>query len=163
MLQESGGRRPPSRKCLLLLRCLLMGLLAGSLEIGVSAGWIDLDTPQSVFNTTSIPIGNTAKKNFKLVMSDEFNTPGRSFGDGDDPIWTALHKNDYTNSALHFYSKDRVTTTEDGFLKISTTNEDVNVPYWDDKSRSVKRLKKNYASGYDGIEDLLLSVLIFFF
>ncbi len=155
MMRESGGRRP-SGKCLLLLRCLLMGLLAGSLGRGVSAGWIDLDTPQSAYNTTSVPVGkNTTKKNFKLVMSDEFNSPGRSFRDGDDPIWTALHKNDYTNDALHFYSKDRVTTTEDGFLKITTTNEDVNVPYWDDESRSVKRQKKTYASGYGGIEELL--------
>ncbi len=152
-VRESGGRRP-SRKCIFLLRCLLVGLLAGDIGRGVSADWIDLDTPQSAYNTTSIPLGNTDKKNFKLVMSDEFNAPGRSFGDGDDPTWTTMHKNDYTNAALQFYSKDRV-TTEDGFLKISTTNEDVNVPYWNDESRSVKYQKKTYVSGYDGRDEFL--------
>ncbi len=152
-LRESDGRRP-SRKYLFLLRCLLVGLLAGGIGRGVSADWIDVDTPQSAYNTTSIPLGNTDKKNFKLVMSDEFNAPGRSFGDGDDPIWTAMHRNDYTNAALHFYSKDHV-TTENGFLKILTTNEDVNVPYWNDESRSVKYMKKTYASGYDGRDEFL--------
>ena len=38
-----------------------------------------------------------------LVMSDEFETPHRSFKDGEDPRWTAVHKNDYTNKALQYY------------------------------------------------------------
>ncbi len=143
-------RGRPSTKCIVLLRFLLAGLLAGGIYREVSAGWIDVDTPQSAYNTTSIPLGNTDKKNnFKLVMSDEFNAPGRSFVDGDDPLWTAMNKNDYTNAALHFYSHDRI-TTENGHLKITATNEDVNVPYWDDKTRSVKYQKKTYSSGYDG-------------
>lgn len=57
-------------------------------------------------------------------MSDEFNVPNRTFGDGHDPLWTALDKSDDDMSAggsgsLHFYNSSRV-TTEDGFLKINT-------------------------------------------
>ncbi len=74
-VQESGGRQPG--KHIFLLRCLLVGLVTGGLGRGVSAGWIDIDTPQSVYNITSIPLRDTPKKNLKLVMSDEFNTPGR--------------------------------------------------------------------------------------
>ena len=42
-------------------------------------------------------------KTYDLVMSDEFNIPGRSFADGNDPRWTAMNKNDYTNAALQYY------------------------------------------------------------
>ena len=34
--------------------------------------------------------------------------------DGHDPRFTAIHKNDYTNTALQFYDK-RAVTTGDGF------------------------------------------------
>jgi beta-glucanase (GH16 family) len=57
-------------------------------------------------------------------MSDEFNTPNRSFADGHDPMWTALDKPDDDSSeagggSQQFYNSSFV-TTEDGFLKIST-------------------------------------------
>ncbi|GMH94422.1 hypothetical protein TL16_g12902, partial [Triparma laevis f. inornata] len=45
--------------------------------------------------------------NFDLTMSDEFNTNGRTFKDGDDPMWTAIDKNDYTNNALHYYDEGK--------------------------------------------------------
>lgn len=59
------------------------------------------------------------------VMSDEFNTPNRSFGDGHDPVWTALDKSDDDSSSAgggsqQFYNSSCVTTTEDGMMKIST-------------------------------------------
>ena len=58
-------------------------------------------------------------------MSDEFNTPNRSFADGHDPVWTALDKSDDDSSSAgggsqQFYNSSFVTTTEDGMLKIST-------------------------------------------
>ncbi len=53
------------------------------------------------------------------VFSDEFERAGRSFRDGEDPKWTALDKNDYTNAALHYYSSDNV-RTENGALNITT-------------------------------------------
>jgi beta-glucanase (GH16 family) len=60
-------------------------------------------------------------------MSDEFNTPNRTFADGDDPVWTALDKSDDDASSagggsLQFYNSSAV-TTEDGFLRISTKLE----------------------------------------
>ena len=33
------------------------------------------------------------------VMSDEFNTPNRTFTDGHDPVWTALDKPDDDSSS----------------------------------------------------------------
>lgn len=48
----------------------------------------------------------------------------RSFADGDDPRWTALEKNDYTNNALQYYS-DRLATTRQGYLNITTVAEDI--------------------------------------
>lgn len=41
-------------------------------------------------------------KKLELVMSDEFETPGRSFGPGEDPVFEALHKPDDTNEAIEF-------------------------------------------------------------
>ena len=50
-------------------------------------------------------------------MSDEFETPHRSFKDGEDPRWTAVHKNDYTNKAFSTITKP-VATTWNGTLKL---------------------------------------------
>ena len=58
-------------------------------------------------------------------MSDEFNTPNRTFTDGHDSVWTALDKPDDDSSSAgggsqHFYNSSYITTTEDGMLKIAT-------------------------------------------
>jgi hypothetical protein len=58
-------------------------------------------------------------------MSDEFNTPNRTFTDGHDPIWTALDKSDDDSSSVgggsqQFYNSSFVTTTEKGMMKLST-------------------------------------------
>ena len=55
------------------------------------AGWIDADTPKNAQTIT----GYGDNKKHTLVMSDEFETPHRSFKDGEDPRWTAINKNDY--------------------------------------------------------------------
>jgi beta-glucanase (GH16 family) len=49
------------------------------------SGLIDPDTPQSAMTRKSHD-GSTQK----LVFSDEFNTPGRTFYDGDDPFFQAV-------------------------------------------------------------------------
>ena len=51
-------------------------------------------------------------------MSDEFEAPGRNFGDGSNPHWTDLHKNDYTKDAHRFYSRDNDYTKNYGDLVI---------------------------------------------
>ncbi|KAG1698216.1 hypothetical protein DVH05_015206 [Phytophthora capsici] len=43
-------------------------------------------------------------------MSDEFNTPNRSFRPGDDHIWTSLEKPDGVNGALELYSHNMTST-----------------------------------------------------
>ena len=75
-----------------------LGLAAIAWGLGVEGGgdWLDPDTGADGHQTVSYVDG----RSFDLVFSDEFNTPGRSFDDGHDDRWTALHKNDYTNNAL---------------------------------------------------------------
>ena len=101
-----------------LLRMLLIATLLLS---SVHGGWIDEDTPSHLRTTTSLVDGST----YHLVMSDEFNVPGRTFTDGHDPTWTALDKSDDDYSAsgggsLHFYNSSTVTTTDDGMLTIKS-------------------------------------------
>ena len=48
------------------------------------ASWIDPDTPLDRRTVESYSDGKT----YDLVMSDEFERPGRSFRDGHDPMWT---------------------------------------------------------------------------
>ena len=79
-------------------------------------------------------------------MSDEFEQDGRSFADGQDDKWTALHKNDYTNAALQFYTRELVTTSA-GMLNITTVNEDVTFPYWEQAVKGYRKMTKTYKSG----------------
>lgn len=107
------------------------------------AGWIDPDTPAHAQQTTSLyeeELLELARKaqtkgkhagalptprRLSLVFSDEFDVDGRTFRDGEDPRWTALHRNDYTNFALHHYSHDAdVASTVGGLLNLSTIVQD---------------------------------------
>lgn len=77
-------------------------------------------TPSPTYTPTSTPTPDPLPfSNFDLTMSDEFNTNGRTFKDGDDPMWTAIDKNDYTNNALHYYDEGLAGTGE-GSLNIRT-------------------------------------------
>lgn len=108
----------------------------------VSGGWVDADTPENVTQTISLVDG----KDYFLVMSDEFEKSGRSFEDGQDPKWTSINRNDYTNAALHYYSNDMV-YTEDGMLVIKSVNEDVTFKYWEQAVKGFRPMKKNYITG----------------
>ena len=84
------------------MRSLTFILLAAG-PAGILAGnWIDPDTHKGDYTTVSaLADGNRNDgTEYSLVFSDEFNVDGRTFNDGHDPRWTALHKNDYTNNAL---------------------------------------------------------------
>jgi len=83
---------------------------------------------------------------YKLVFSDEFNTPGRTFGDGNDPRWTALDKNDYTNNALHYYSPANAFTNEDGELIVKTEAADTEVIGYNDVKRKKEHVTKHFKS-----------------
>mmetsp|Transcript_10252 Transcript_10252/g.17148 ORF Transcript_10252/g.17148 Transcript_10252/m.17148 type:complete len:805 (-) Transcript_10252:212-2626(-) len=109
----------------------------------VLGGWIDPDTLASEKSLTSYVDG----RKYNLVFSDEFNTEGRYFHDGSDPRWTSIHKDDYTNYALHYYNSDLVKTSN-GYLNISTILEDISFSYVDAKTSSKPGKKtKNYQSG----------------
>lgn len=84
-------------------------------------------------------------RNFQLVFSEEFNTPGRTFADGSDPRWTAIDKNDYTNDALHYYSPDNA-VTRDGYLVITTQPNDTEVIGYDDVKRKHTHVTKHFKS-----------------
>jgi beta-glucan synthesis-associated protein KRE6 len=86
----------------------------------VQSNWIDPDTRPEDRSITSY----ATEKTYSLIFSDEFNVNNRRFDDGHDPRWTAIHKNDYTNYALHYYSKDLV-HTNDGYLNITTKIQDI--------------------------------------
>ncbi|CAB9503152.1 Beta-glucan synthesis-associated protein [Seminavis robusta] len=83
---------------------------------------------------------------YKLVFSDEFNLPGRSFDDGTDPRWTALDKNDYTNNAQHYYSPGNAYTNDKGELVIKTEAADTDVVGFDDVKREKTHVTKHFRS-----------------
>ena len=77
-------------------------LILTTFTLETEGGWIDVDTKPEAMHIYA----NEDKYPYKLVFSDEFNVNGRSFKDGSDPRWTAMHKNDYTNYALQYYNQD---------------------------------------------------------
>lgn len=113
----------------------------------IQCDWVDADTPKADRSTISLIDGSE----YHLVMSDEFNVPNRTFGDGHDPLWTALDKSDDDMSAggsgsLHFYNSSRV-TTEDGFLKINTRIEKTEWTHYYEREKQYKKIVSDFASG----------------
>jgi beta-glucanase (GH16 family) len=109
----------------------------------VVASWVDPDTPTEFRTTESLHDGDGRK--YELVFSDEFEQDGRNFQDGNDPRWTALHKNDYTNAALHYYHSDNA-ETKDGLLKIKTEKKDNAYRAFDEKLKKFYNDKKHIQS-----------------
>ena len=64
-------------------------------------------------------------------MSDNFEAPGRTFGGGYNPRWTALHKNHYTNDAQHFYFRDNTYTKNYDKLVILAKAADTDIVGFD--------------------------------
>jgi hypothetical protein len=110
-------------------------------------------TPSPTTSPTSAPTDaptdapTVSPKTYSLVFSDEFNTPNRSFEDGNDPRWTAMEKNDYTNDALHYYSAKNVATNENGELVIKTEAADTEIVGFDDVKRKDTQITKHFQSG----------------
>lgn len=118
---------------------VLVVLLAAAATLPLSSsGWVDPDS--QTLETESLSTGAP----LQLVYSDEFEVAGwvvplhaprpvmtcctnfhrRSFADGNDPRWTAIDKNDYTNDAMQYYNSSYATTSG-GCLNISTVIQDV--------------------------------------
>lgn len=83
-----------------------------SLMQNIRTGLIDPDTPDSVKSRTGAN-GNSQT----LVFSDEFNTPGRTFYDDDDPYWQAADIWYGATQDLEWYDPDAA-TTQDGYLAL---------------------------------------------
>ncbi|KAG2504183.1 hypothetical protein JM18_009403 [Phytophthora kernoviae] len=67
--------------------------------------WVDPATPEDHQIHTS-----SRGRKWDLVMSDEFNTPNRSFRPGDDHLWTSVEKPDGVNGAMELYSHNMTST-----------------------------------------------------
>lgn len=76
-------------------------------------GLIDPDTPKDAYYRQR----NRNNKRMKLVFSDEFNTPGRTFYPGDDPFWQAEDLHYWQTENYEWYDPDTV-RTEGGQLVI---------------------------------------------
>ena len=67
--------------------------------------WVDPETPKEKYTWES-----SRGETWELVISDEFNTPGRSFRPGDDHMWTSIEKPDGVNAAIEVYAHNKTTT-----------------------------------------------------
>ena len=118
-----------------MFRLILFAVCA----ICLNSHWIDPDTRPKDSVTYSL----FDEQRYDLVFSDEFNTNNRQFKDGYDPRWTAIHKNDYTNFALHYYNEELV-STHGGHLNITSVIKDVSYSVHSTEKKDVKRETKNY-------------------
>ncbi|THC89742.1 hypothetical protein EYZ11_010807 [Aspergillus tanneri] len=78
----------------------------------IRTGLIDPDTPASAMKKKA-----TDGKEWELVFSDEFNVPGRTFYDGDDPYYQAVDIWYGVTQDFEWYDPDAV-TTKDGVLEL---------------------------------------------
>jgi len=84
----------------------------------------------------------------ELVMSDEFNEEGRSFGYGKDSKFEAIEKPDDTNQAIQFYnSSTDYVTTRNGSLVLVTKAVKTSWIQWRDDHLEPEIMTKNYTSG----------------
>lgn len=84
-------------------------------------------------------------------MSDEFNTPNRTFKDGHDPMWTGLDRSDDDASSagggsMQFYNSSAI-RTRDGFLEIRTYLERTKWNRFDHVKKTWKHEQTNFTSG----------------
>lgn len=85
------------------------------------------------------------KKELILTMSDEFNEERRSFKQGEDALFTAIHQPGSTNEEMQFYDSSYV-TTRDGSLILKTSAEKTSWTEFDESSQQEKELTRNYTS-----------------
>jgi len=86
-------------------------------EIASFPALVDKDTPDEGQSWTSWD-----GRDYDLVFSDEFNTPGRSFHEGDDPYWEAQDLHYYGTHNFEWSDPDAV-TTEGGDMVLTMTEQ----------------------------------------
>lgn len=86
-------------------------------------GLIDPDTPTSAYYRTRHRNGQS----MKLVFSDEFNQPGRSFYPGDDPFWLAEDLHYWQTENYEWYDPAAITTKDGNLVITLSQTEDHNL------------------------------------
>jgi callose synthase len=103
--------------------------------------WCDPKTPASA----STIRGPTDNNEYKLIFSDEFNDPGRQFGNGNDAKWTALEVGDTSNQGAAFYLPGQASITDDlGESSLLILTE--NVSHTGDSPTGEKNIKMPFRS-----------------
>ncbi|TVY89445.1 putative beta-glucan synthesis-associated protein [Lachnellula willkommii] len=93
---------PPKSNCEMDASCLSDSV---ALLQNIRTGLIDPDTPSTAKSKTSAD-----GKKLRLVFSDEFNTDGRTFYEGDDPFFQAMDIWYGVTQDIEWYDPDAVTT-----------------------------------------------------
>ncbi|KAG8972454.1 hypothetical protein FRC05_010047 [Tulasnella sp. 425] len=76
---------------------------------------IDVTTPKDAYSRTGFD-----GQDYTLVFSDEFNTDGRTFYEGDDPFWEGVDLHYWLTGDVEWYQQDAI-TTQGGNLVITLT------------------------------------------
>ncbi|KAE9083763.1 hypothetical protein PF010_g21089 [Phytophthora fragariae] len=123
---------PASR--VVTITAIVMAAVQATTEYSTKSGilpWVDPVTPSNRQTYTSSRGGT-----WDLVMSDEFNTEGRSFEPGDDHLWTSMEKADGVNSALEIYMHHMTGTEcdDDGtcYFFIEANTGETTLTLWND-------------------------------
>jgi hypothetical protein len=117
---------------------LLMSLAAAACP---RTEWVDPDTPASVC------AGKTDSSGAKveLVFSDEFEVPGRTFRDGEDPRWTAVTGFPSSNSQVNAYVDSPLhATTAGGKLQLRADASNNHMEYHE--TQYVQSASRPYAT-----------------
>lgn len=122
-------------------------LLVAALHEAKMTGWVDPDTPEHLKSIESYTDG----KKYDIVMSDEFNRDGRTFKNGDDPMWTGVDRSDDDQTAngrksLQFYNSSYI-HTKNGNLVIRTTDEDTKWKGWNPYLKKYVTMTRHFRSG----------------
>ncbi|KAF3911419.1 hypothetical protein ABW20_dc0103603 [Dactylellina cionopaga] len=109
MMEDQPRSDPPCRG----LECLPAHIQNQPLLKNARSGLIDPDTPKSAMTRRA-----SDGKDWKLVFSDEFNVPNRTFYPGEDPFWEAVDIWYGATQDSEWYDPNQV-TTKDGVLEIT--------------------------------------------
>lgn len=145
------------------LLLVLLGICVGNeKKLTTKSGltsYVDVHTPKEYYKVES-----SRGETWDLVMSDEFNTPGRNFAAGEDPIWTALEMPDGVNAALEYYSVNMTSTevdpdTKRGYFQIRTILDDIQFEVYNVYARPPAYERKRMVSDYTFLVPVMVVVL----
>ncbi len=124
-------------------------MIASNVLLAVSCGtWLVVNGFTIDPETTELSVKRRSDgKLLELVMSDEFNEDGRSFGKGEDDVFVALDQPDNVNQAIEFYNSSKeYVTTEGGNLVLVTRAVKTHWVEWCPEAGFPIVYTKNYTS-----------------